>query len=396
MSTDAFAPTRLNGLALRNRIIKTATFEGMSPGGIPAQALTDLHAGLARDGVGLTTVAYCAINDQGRTFGDQLWMDEHQAERLRPLTSAVHAQGGAVSLQLGHCGGFSKHRAPLGPSPAWNPYGVMVGLPRTRAMSQADLDRTADEFGQAAALAQSAGFDAVEIHLGHGYLLSQFLSPATNRRTDAYGGSLENRLRFPRQCLQAVRRAVGPGFPVLAKVNLSDGFAGGLDIAESVEVARQLEADRVDALVLSGGFVSRNAFYLMRGGRPLRAMIRAEGNPMQKLALAGFGPLLVQKYPFEEMFFLPMARQVRRAVSMPLVLLGGIMSRANVDVAMAEGFDFVAMGRALIAQNDLVLRMQSDGAARTHCDQCNLCVAEMDIQGTRCVLPRPARSKNML
>ena len=386
MTADAFTPATLGTLSLRNRIIKTATFEGRTPGGIPTQALTDLHAGLARDGVGLTTVAYCAVNDQGRTFGDQLWMDTDQAERLRSLPDAVHREGGAVSLQLGHCGGFSKHRSPIGPSSAWNPYGIMVGLPRTRAMTDEDLALTAADFGQAAALAKQAGFDAVEIHLGHGYLLSQFLSPATNKRKDAYGGSLENRMRFPLACLAAVRAAVGPDYPILAKTNLTDGFAGGLTIEDAVDAARMLEHAGVTTLVLSGGFVSRNAFFLMRGGRPLRAMVRAEKNVLQKGALAGFGAFLVQKYEFEELFFLPLARQIRAAVAMPLVYLGGVMSRANVDTVMTEGFDFVAIGRALIANNDLVRQMAQDDHATSRCNQCNLCVAEMDVDGTRCVL----------
>jgi len=144
--------------------------------------------------------------------------------------------------------------------------------------------------------------------------------------------------------------------------------------------------------VLSGGFTSKTPFYLFRGRRPLAEMIDAEKSRLQKLALRWFGKNVIREYPFEELFFLPQAREVRRAVRMPLVLLGGVVSRANIEQAMAEGFDFVAMGRALIADPDLVRRMASDPAARTRCTHCNICVAEMDLGGVRCVLdgPRPA------
>jgi 2,4-dienoyl-CoA reductase-like NADH-dependent reductase (Old Yellow Enzyme family) len=189
------------------------------------------------------------------------------------------------------------------------------------------------------------------------------------------------------RCLiEVVRRCRVSGFPVLCKINLRDGFRGGLELPDAVLLAQHLEREGVDALVLSGGFTSKTPFYLFRGRRPLAEMIEVEKSRLQKLALAWFGPRVIREYPFEEMFFLPEAREVRRAVRMPLVLLGGIVSRENVDRAMAEGFDFVAMGRALIADPDLVNRMRSDLTARSRCTHCNVCVAEMDRSGVRCVL----------
>ncbi len=386
-----FTPFALRGLRLRNRVVKTATYEGMTPGGVPSEALLAHHRELARGGVGMTTVAYCAVSPDGRTFGEQLWLSEAARPPLRRLTDAVHAEGAAASLQLGHCGGFSKNRAvsggvPKGPSSALNEYGFTSGMLRVGAMSAQDAAGTTGDFARAASTARSLGFDAVELHLGHGYLLSQFLSPMFNRRRDRYGGSLENRLRFPVEVVRAVREAVGADFPILAKVNLSDGVAGGLDLDESVEVARRLEAEGVDALVPSGGLVSKTPFYLLRGGRPLRAMIEVDDNPLQKVALALLGPLRVRAYPFEELFFLEQARRVRAAVRMPLVLLGGVTSAANLARAMREGFELVAMGRALIADPDLVNAIREGRETRTRCNHCNLCVAEMDRGGVRCVL----------
>ncbi len=387
----AFTPIRLAGLTLRNRILKSATFEGMSPGGRASLALVEHHAELARGGVGLTTVAYAAVASAGRTFSEQLLIDADQVERLRPLTEAVHHHGGAASLQLAHCGGFSKLRAPgdrgpAGPSRAFNAYGSLGGLPWTRAMSETDIAEVVAAFADAAGLAKQAGFDAVEIHLGHGYLLSQFLSPAINRRTDAWGGSLANRSRLPIAVVRAVRERVGEAFPILCKTNLDDGFAGGLEIAEAIEIAKVLEAETVDALVLSAGFVSRSAFYLLRGGRPLREMIAAERSWTQKLALALFGPLLVRPWPFTELFLLDQAKRVREAVAMPLALLGGVSSRENLATAMREGFDLVAVARALLANPAWVHELEAGVIERTRCTRCNVCIAEMDRAGVRCVL----------
>jgi len=387
----AFTPFRLAGLTLRNRIIKSATYEGMSPGGRAGSALVEHHAELARGGVGLTTVAYAAVASAGRTFSEQLLMDEDQVARLKPLTDTVHRHGGAASLQLTHCGGFTKYRAPgdpvpAGPSRAFNAYGALSGLPRTRAMSEADITGVITAFADAAGLAKRSGFDAVELHLGHGYLLSQFLSPATNRRTDAWGGSLTNRLRLPIAVVRAVRERVGDDFPVLCKTNLDDGFPGGLGVDEAVGVAKALAGEGVDALVLSAGFVSRSPFYLLRGGRLLRQMIAAERKWSQKLALGLFGPLLVRRWPFTELFLLDQARRVREAVDIPLALLGGVSSRDNLATAMREGFELVAIARALLADPTWVRDLEAGTLERTRCTRCNRCIAEMDRGGVRCVL----------
>lgn len=333
----------------------------------------------------MTTMAYGAVSPDGRTFAEQMWLGEDALPGLCALTRAVSDAGARASIQLVHCGGFSKNETlegpPLGPSTGINLYGLMKGMGRIAAMSEGDIERTADAFGRAAALAARAGFDAVEIHLGHGYLLSQFLSPATNRRTDRFGGDVEGRMRFPLMVLERVRAALGADRAVLAKLNLSDGFPGGLDEADAIAAAQMLEAAGLDALVLSGGFVSRTPLYLMRGGRPLRAMMAVEPNPLQKLALALFGPFFVRRYPFEELFFLPQALKVRAAVKLPLVLLGGVVSRDGVGAALDAGFEGLALGRALLHDPAFVRRLEAGEVERSGCDACNLCIAEMDRPG---------------
>lgn len=393
----AFEPATLGPIELPNRVIKSATYEGMTPGGRVSDALIAHHRTLASHEVGLTTVAYGAVGVGGQTFPDQLVVGTENRDGLERLARSVHDAGGRVAIQLSHCGYFTKVRrggGARGPSWGFNAYGAMAGVPWVRPLRHRELREIVGDFRRAAALAVSVGFDVVEIHLGHGYLLSQFISPATNRRRDEYGGNLDNRMRFPRQVVSAVLDGIGDKAAVIAKVNLADGFRGGLEIDAAVEVARRLENDGIHGLVLSGGFTSRSPFFLLRGDRPLRQMIEVEKSRLQKVALRTIGPLLIAAHAFEPLYFLDLARQVRQSVRLPLALLGGVVSRTDVGRAMAEGFDFVAMGRALLADPDLVVRFRRGEAERTRCTACNQCIAEMDAGGVRCVLdgPRTATS----
>jgi 2,4-dienoyl-CoA reductase-like NADH-dependent reductase (Old Yellow Enzyme family) len=244
------------------------------------------------------------------------------------------------------------------------------------------------EFAAAARLAVDAGFDALEVHMGHGYLLSQFLSPYNNRRQDEWGGTLENRARFPRQVLRAIREAAGRRVAVFPKLNMEDGFPGGLTQDESLQVARWIAQDgSADALQLTGGHTTRTPMFLMRGDVPLREMVRYERDWVRKLGLAILGRFLIRGYPFSEAFFLESARRFRDAVDLPIMLLGGVTQLETMNRAVAEGFGFVALGRALIANPDLVARMQRGELTRSICNHCNLCVAEMERdEGVRCVL----------
>ncbi len=386
------SPVRLAGLTARNRVIRAGAFEGLCPGGIPTDRLVEYHRQLAAGGVGITTLAYCAVSNNGRTFEDQMYMHEEILPGLRKITAAVHAEGGAVAAQMGHCGYFSKNAEltiprPLGPTGRFNELGVMRGIPFSGSMTKMDIGQTLREFAEAAALLKRAGFDALEIHMGHGYLLSQFLSPLANKRKDEYGGSLHNRLRMPVAVLHAVREAVGEDFPIWAKINLSDGVAGGIEVEDAVQVAQCLESEGIDALQMSGGFTSLSPMYLLRGERPLQHMIGVEKNDFQKVALRLFGSYIIKEYPFEELFFLEQAKVVRDAVQLPLIYLGGVSSAENMRTVMAEGFDFVAMARALIRDPEMIRRIEKGECAyQTDCNYCNKCIATLDTpSGTRCV-----------
>ena len=386
-STDLFDPVRLGPVTLRNRTIKSATFEAASPGGQVSERLIDYHRRPAAGGVGMTTLAYCSASPDGRTYRDQIVVGTDTLDGLRRLTDAVHAEGAAAAMQLGHAGYFASPHAigttPVGPSRVFNPAGLAFSRPAT----EDDLDRLERDFAQAAALAVDAGFDCVELHLGHGYLLSQFLSPFTNRRRDRWGGDIEGRAAFPRRVCRAVADAVDGRAAVTAKLNMLDGFARGLQIEDGVAVARMLEADgALDALELTAGFTSKTPMFLMRGDVPLREMIAMEPHPARRIGLKLAAGSILKAYPFQEAFLLGYARQVRAAVDMPLILLGGITQLSTMQRARAEGFDMVAMARALLREPDLVARMATGEATTSRCVPCNRCVVEMDRAGTRCVM----------
>ncbi len=387
---DPFAPAPLGPLRLRNRLVKCATNEGMSRDGLVTDPLVEYVSRFAAGGVGLSTLAYCAVSPEGRTYRHQIWMRRDALPGLRRLCEAVHAEGAAAAIQLVHAGWFANPRASgapaLAPSRVFSPYGM--GFPR--AMAAADFDRLRATYADAARLAVDAGFDALEIHMGHGYLLSQFLSPHTNRRRDAWGGSLENRARFAREVALAVREAVAGRAAIYAKLNMADGFPGGLEAHEGVAVARMLEADgALDALQLTGGFTGRTPMWLLRGDAPVRELIERERNVIRRLGMRLLAPSIMKAYPFEEAFFLPYARQVRAAVSMPLMLLGGVTRLETIRRAMREGFEFVAMARALLREPDLVRRYQAERADESLCTHCNRCMIEMERGGTRCVFASP-------
>ncbi len=390
---SVFQPALLGPLTLRNRVIKAATFEGRTPRGEVTDELIDYHVAVARGGVGMTTVAYCAVSPDGRVHRHCLVLDAGSVAGLRRLTDAVHAEGAAVAAQLGHAGlvadARSNRMATLAPSTRLS--APAKGI--VRGAGREDLARVRADFARAASYAVQAGFDALEIHLGHNYLLSSFLSPNLNKRSDEYGGSLHNRSRFPREVVRAVRDAVGDRVAVTAKLNMADGVPGGLWLDESIEVARLLQDDgALDALELTGGSSLLNGMYFFRGEVPLQEFIATQSK-LVGIGLRLLGGRIFPEYPFEEAFFLPYARQFRAALDMPLVLLGGINRLDTMTRALDEGFAFVAMARALLREPDLVHKMQAGVSTEALCVHCNKCMPTI-YSGTRCVLvgdsPKPA------
>lgn len=389
-----FAPARLGPIEVRNRIIKAATFENLSLDGQVTDALIDYHRAPAAGGVGMTTVAYLSVAPEGRTFRHQIVLVPEAVDGLRRLTDAVHAAGAAACAQIGHAGWFAnpaESRLPaVGPSRLPNPHTFKL----TGRLYPHDLERLVRDFERAGAVAVEAGFDAIEVHLGHGYLLSQFLSPFTNRRRDRWGGNLENRARFPRLAVRAVREGAGNDVAVTAKLNMYDGFRNGLEVEESVQVARWLAQDgALDALELTAGFTGRTPMELLRGEPLLPRLASQEQHPVRRVALKGASLVMNEDKPFEEAFLRPHARRFLD-VGLPIVLLGGITRRETIEDALDEGFAFVAMARALLHDPDLVDRMQAGEVDGSGCVPCNECIIEMEVHGARCTRngrPSPAR-----
>lgn len=389
---QAFTPIQLGPIRLRNRFVKAGTFEGMTVENQATMALARHHAEIVSGGAALTTTGYVAVSPNGRTFKQEMYLCEENIASAAAVTRAVHEAGGLISLQIGHCGAMTRTpqqgtRRPGAPSKTLNLYGAMVGALRARELSEQEMRRIGDEFVQAAELAARAGFDAVELHMGHGYLLSQFLSPLTNKRTDKYGGSVENRIRFPAEVAERVLERVGSRLAVLAKFNIRDGARGGVEVDDSVALARRLEQVGLHALVMTGGFTPYSPMYLFRGESPVPAMLKTEASPWNRFLLRLGGKTTFRSMPFSELYFLEHARKVREATQIKLGLLGGVRRLDNVATAMAEGFDLVVMGRPLIAQPDLINRFAAGHAGPSICTNCNQCVAEFAAAGgVRCVL----------
>jgi len=382
---SAFQPAQLGPLRLRNRIVKAATFEGVMPKGAVSDELVAFHRTIAAGGVGMTTVAYCAIAPGGRVQRNGIVLEEGSIPGLRRLTDAVHDEGAAIAAQVGHAGyvaNYASNKVPsVGPSTRLSPAAGTV----VKAASESQIDQLVEQYRAAAKVAVESGFDAIELHLGHNYLLSSFLSPNLNRRKDRYGGSIENRLRFPRRVIEAVREAIGPDRALTAKFNMADGVPKGLWLEESLPMARQLEADgHLDALELTGGSSLLNGMYFFRGDVPMEEFIATQPKVVG-WGLRVMGHRIFPTYPFEEGFFLPFAREFRAALEMPLILLGGINRRETIETAMAEGFEFVAMGRALLREPDLPRKLAEGATDAALCVHCNKCMPTI-YTGTHCVL----------
>ncbi|MBR4964506.1 MAG: NADH:flavin oxidoreductase [Alistipes sp.] len=383
-----FTPYKLGSVELRNRVIRSAAFESMGKDFGPTQALKDYHVSVAKGGVGMTTVAYASINRSGISFNKQLWLRDEIVPQLRDLTDAVHNEGAAVGIQLGHCGNMT-HWSTAGSFPVSASNGFNLYSPTFhRRMSKSEIVEFAKDFGKAVETAYNAGFDSVEVHAGHGYLISQFLSPYTNHRRDEYGGSLENRMRFMNMCLEEVVTAARKrGMGVLVKHNMEDGFKGGIQVPESIEIAKQIETFGVDGIVLSSGFVSKAPMAVMRGRIPTKTMGYYMGwnEWLQKIVVSLFGQWLIKQYDFEECYFLENAKKFREALKGPLVYVGGLVSREGIERVLDEGFELVQMARALVNDPAFVNKLKAgDMATRSGCDHRDYCMARMYSVDMQC------------
>lgn len=393
MLTAAYEPLKLGPITLPNRFIKAGANENMSKQGRPTRAMRLHHEELVKGGVGMTTMAYVAVEKDGRTLPDQVWIHDEAMPDLRAVTHAVHEAGGKIAAQLTHSGSFVTGvfvpRRLQSSVSGFNPAGLLRGNMFRRAMTERDMDRMVNLFVIAAERCYDAGFDAVEIHMGHGYLLNQFLSPLDNQRTDVYGGSAENRARFPARVLKAVKKAVGDRIAVMAKINVADGRSKGAQLEDGVITAKILEQAGADMLVLSGGRNVESGWFTFGSNMNLEAMLRVLGKwSLSGMAIAST-QAAVPKIEFKALYFWEYSTKIREAVDLPLAYLGGVKSADNVAQCMAAGFEAVQLARALLREPDLVNQWR-DGGGESLCDNCNSCVAYIyHPAGTWCI-HRPA------
>ena len=379
MENRIFQEAHIGPLTLRNRTIRSAAFESMCPGHEPSQMLYDYHTSVARGGVGMTTVAYAAVEESGLSFDRQLVMRPEIIPGLRRLTEGIHKEGAAAGIQLGHCGNMSHKEIcgciPVGASTGFNLYSPTL----VRGLRRDELPALAKNFGRAVNLAREAGFDSVEIHCGHGYLIDQFLNTYFNRRRDEYGGPLENRMRFMTMCMEEVMKAAGNDMAVVVKMNMRDGLKRpGTTIEESIEIAKRLQQLGTHAIVLSGGLVSATPMYVMRGEMPIHTMTHYMDKVWLKYGVRACGKMMVPTVPYQEAFFLEDALRFRQAMpDMKFIYVGGLVAGDKINEVLSHGFEAVQMARSLLNEPDFVNRLKENPHHRCGCRHSNYCIARM-------------------
>lgn len=382
-----FTPCQIGPITLRNRTIRSAAFENMARENKPTEQLFNYHTSVAKGGIGMTTVAYASVMESGLSFDGQLWLREEAIPDLKKLTDAIHEQGAKASIQIGHCGNMT-HRAtchckPWSPSGRFNLYSPTF----THQMTHEEIDETVEAFGRAVDLCRRSGFDCIEVHAGHGYLISQFLSPYTNRRKDEYGGSLENRMRFMRRVITRVMEEAKDDMAIVVKVNMTDGFRTGMQEDECLKVTQELEKLGVHALVLTAGFVSKAPMAVMRGAMPFKTL--AHYMDMKKFWWLKLGMLLGGRFviptvPYKDAYFYESAMRFRAALKMPLIYVGGMVEKSDMEKVLDSGFVAFQMGRALVHDTGFVSKLQSGELTRSGCGHSNYCIGRMYTIDMKC------------
>lgn len=365
-----FEETVINGMVMRNRMVRSATWEGMcDEEGRPTEKLTNFYLDLARGGVGLIVTGYTFVRPEGKQLIGQMGIcDDDFEEDYKSLTGAIHGAGGKIAIQLVHVGGQTD-TANAGQQPVAPSAVEVAQFPEIPAeLTKEEISGIVEAFGEGAGRAKAWGFDAVQLHGAHGYLINQFLSPHTNRRTDEYGGDIENRCRFLLEVFHKVRGVVGPDYPVMIKLTGSDNMEGGLDNEEVVYVAKKLSEAGIDAIEVSGGTTASG------DKNPAREKINS---------------------PEKEAYNLDHARHIKEAVGCPVMVVGGMRSYEVAEKALNEdGMDYITMARPLIREPDLPNRWLGGDRTPATCLSCNKCfMPGLSEGGIYCVVDKNAREK---
>jgi len=347
-------------MTLANRLVRSATWEGMADGdGRPNSALIDFYGRLAQGGVGLIITGFAYVRKDGKQLSGKMGLDRDEfGAEYRGMTDAVHNEGGKVAVQMVHAGGQVEWQAGRPETVAPSAVEVTQFPQKPNALT---IEAIADIIGRFAAAARRAkawGFDAVQLHGAHGYLINQFLSPLTNRRDDQYGGSDLNRSRFALEVYHAVRDMVGPDFPVMIKLNAADNIEGGLTLDGALVTAQMLSETGIDAIEVSSGTPAS------KGNSPARIKINR---------------------PEKEAYNIELARAVQKVVKCPVMAVGGFRSFEVAEKAVKTGLDCVSMSRPLIREPDLPRRWRSGDLSPAACISCNGCFKPGMEGGIYCI-----------
>ena len=389
-NSKLFTPYQLGPITLRNRIIRSAAFENMCRNNKPTQELFDYHVSVAKGGVGMTTVAYCAVDLSGVSFDGQLYVHDEILPDLKKLTDTIHAEGAKASIQLGHCGNmthfYTCHCMPVSASNGFNLYSPTIH----RRLKVSEIKNLVVKFGEAVDFARKAGFDCVEIHAGHAYLLSQFLARRTNHRHDEYGGSLENRMRFLNEVLDAVMEHAKDDMAVVVKTNMWDDCWKGVTIEEGITIAKEIAKHKVHGIVLSGGTVSRSPMTILGGAMPHKTLahymdMKAFWWLKTALNIPGVAPIMMPTSPFKELYFMDKAKIFQKEIKdIPLIYVGGVQSGDNCQQIMDEGFELFQIAHVLIKDPDFVKHVQENPHYHAGCGRSNYCVGRMYTLDMKC------------
>ena len=387
-----FSPYKLGPITLRNRIIRSAAFENMARANAPTQQLQDYHVSVAHGGVGMTTVAYCAVDQSGVSFDGQLYVRPEIIPDMKKMTDAIHAEGAKASIQLGHCGNMTHYKTchciPVSADTWFNLYSPTVH----RRLKVEEIKTIVKHFGEAVDFARECGFDCVEIHAGHAYLISQFLAPRTNHRHDQYGGSFENRVRFMNEVLDEVMLHAKDDIAVVVKTNMWDDCWKGVSLEEGIQVAREIAKHKVHGIVLSGGTVSRSPMTILGGAMPIKTL--AHYMNMKELwwlkaalHIPYVGAIMTPTVPFKELYFMDKAKYFQeqlKDIDIPLIYVGGVQSGDNCQQIMDEGFELFQIAHVLIKDPDFVKHVQENPHYHAGCKRSNYCVGRMYSKDMKC------------
>ena len=349
--TVLFEPIEIHGMQLKNRFVRSATHDACSnERGEITDKTIELYSRLAQGGAGLIITGFAYVHRNGQTFLHQTAIDrDDHIPGLKKLADKVHEHKAKIAVQLVHCGRNSwavraRGETPLAPSFVENdPYFTESH----RAMTTAEIEEIIDAFGQAARRVREAGFDAVQLHAAHSYLFSQFLSPRSNRRTDQWGGNLENRMRFHIRVISTIRKAVGQDYPLLIKLGIQDTVEDGLTLEEGCRVAQKLSTSGIDAIEVSEG------------------LEKVRANHMRKDI----------KFRQGEAYYKAWAKEVKEVVSVPIILVGGMRSFDIMERIVQRNYaDCISMCRPFIREPYIVHHWQTKDRKPARCISCNLCV----------------------